>query len=405
MMTYEDAVAFLFTRLPMFQRTGPAAYKNDLTNTVALCSRLGNPERKFKSVHVAGTNGKGSTASGLASIFAEAGYKTGLFTSPHLKDFRERIRINGKMIPEAAVVDFLEKNPGLIDDLSPSFFELTCCMAFAYFAEEQVDIAVLETGMGGRLDSTNVVEPELSVITSIGYDHQQFLGTTLSAIAAEKGGIIKAGVPVVVSENEPEVLAVLSEKAKAVGAPLIAVGPSDGGLDTDLEGDYQKENMRTVVAAVKVLRKDGWKLPDAAVIAGASKVKINSGLRGRWEVISESPRAIADVGHNVEGVAMAVGMLKAETYRRLHIVWGMAADKDADEILVLLPANAIYYWCKPDVPRGKDAGQLREHAEKFNLHGAVYGSVSDAYTAALATAEPGDLVFVGGSVFVVGEVL
>ncbi|MCA1750703.1 MAG: bifunctional folylpolyglutamate synthase/dihydrofolate synthase [Flavobacteriales bacterium] len=404
-MTYEEATAFLFTRLPMFQRTGPAAYKNDLSNTIALCSRLGNPERKFKSVHIAGTNGKGSTASAMASIFAEAGCKTGLFTSPHLKDFRERIRINGEMIPEAAVVDFLKKNPGIIDDLSPSFFELTCCMAFAYFAEEQVDIAVLETGMGGRLDSTNVVVPELSVITSIGYDHQQFLGNTLAAIAAEKGGIIKASVPVVVSENEPEVLAVLSEKAKAVGAPFTAVDPSDEGLDTDLGGDYQKENMRTVAAAVKVLREGGWKLSSAAVIAGASKVKINSGLRGRWEVISESPRAIADVGHNAEGVAMAVGMLKAETYRRLHIVWGMAADKDADEILSLLPADAIYYWCKPDVPRGKDAELLREQAEKFDLHGAVHGSVPDAYAAALATAESDDLVFVGGSVFVVGEIL
>lgn len=405
MMTYEEATAFLFTRLPMFQRTGPAAYKNDLSNTIALCSRLGNPERKFKSVHIAGTNGKGSTASTLASIFTEAGYKTGLFTSPHLKDFRERIRIDGRMIPETAVVNFLEKNPGIIDDLSPSFFELTCCMAFAYFAEEKVDIAVLETGMGGRLDSTNVVMPELSVITSIGYDHQQFLGNTLAAIAAEKGGIIKPGIPVVVSENEPEVLAVLSEKAKAVGAPFTAVDSSDEGLDTDLGGDYQKENMRTVAAAVEVLRGGGWKLSDSAVIAGASKVKVNSGLRGRWEVISELPRTIVDVGHNAEGVFMIARMLAAETYKNLYIVWGMVSDKDAAEIFTLLPTEALYYWCKPDVPRGKDAELLRDEAARFNLFGEAQPSVASAYSAALATAAADDLIFVGGSVFVVGEVL
>ncbi len=405
MMTYGEAVAFLFTRLPMFQRTGAAAYKNDLSNSLELCRRLGNPERKFKSVHVAGTNGKGSVASALAAIFAEAGYKTGLFTSPHLKDFRERIRINGEMIPEAAVVQFLERNPDLIRDLSPSFFELTCCMAFAYFAEEEVDIAVLETGMGGRLDSTNVVVPEVSVITSIGYDHQQFLGTTLAAIAGEKGGIIKPGVPVVVSENEPEALEVLTRKAGEAGSEFIAVTASDEGLQTDLGGSCQEENMRTVAAAVRVLRARGWSIPDRSLIAGAAKVISNTGLRGRWEVISDKPRTIVDVGHNVEGVAMVTGMLAAERYRRLHIVWGMAADKAADEVLALLPKDARYYWCKPDVPRGKDVALLRDEAAAFQLTGDTYPSVAAALAAARTAADEDDLVFAGGSIFVVAEVL
>lgn len=405
MMTYGEAVAFLFSKLPMFQRVGAAAYKSDLSVTIELCKRLGNPERKFKSVHVAGTNGKGSVASTLASIFAEAGYKTGLFTSPHLKDFRERIRINGAMIPEAAVTGFLERNPELIEDLSPSFFELTCAMAFDHFAENHVDIAVLETGMGGRLDSTNVVVPELSVITSIGYDHRQFLGHTLAEIAGEKGGIIKPGRPVVIGENEPEASDVLIRAAEAAGAAFTAVAPTDAGLQTDLGGSFQEENMRTVAAAVKVLRAGGWSIPDRAVTAGAANVKTNTGLRGRWELISDVPRTIADVGHNAEGVAMAAGMLAAESYRLLHMVWGMAADKDADEILALLPKDAVYYWCKPDVPRGKDAELLREEAEKFRLSGKAYPSVAAAYAAARNAADEGDLVFVGGSIFVVGEVV
>jgi dihydrofolate synthase/folylpolyglutamate synthase len=405
MMTYPEALAFLYSQLPMFQRVGAAAYKSDLSNTLALCEGLGHPEKSFKSIHVAGTNGKGSTASALASIFMECGYKTGLFTSPHLVDFRERIRINGALIPEAEVVAFLEKSKALIEQVQPSFFELTCLMAFDHFRKEQVDIAILEVGMGGRLDSTNVVMPELAVITSIGMDHQQFLGDTLEKIAAEKAGIIKQGVPVVLSENEPEVQQVISTMAESKASELITVKAQSPGLKTDLGGIYQGENMRTVHAAIKRMRQLGWRLPHSTVERAALNVMANTGLRGRWEKLSELPKVIADVGHNEEGVALVAQMLEQEEFNELHVVWGMVADKDAAAILKLLPQQAHYYWCKPDIPRGKETGALLQEAEKFGLSGKAYPSVSAAFASAKMAAGPSDLVFVGGSVFVVAEVL
>lgn len=405
MMTYAEALDYLYSQLPMFQRVGAAAYKNDLNNTIALCAALGNPERELKCIHVAGTNGKGSVSSTLASIFMECGYKTALFTSPHLVDFRERIRVNGEMIPEAEVVLFLEKSKHLIAELKPSFFELTCCMAFEHFRQSEVDIAILEVGMGGRLDSTNVVMPELAIITSIGLDHQQFLGDTLEKIAAEKGGIIKPNVPVVIAENEPEVIEVLENIAHSRSAPIVAVRSSDQGLETDLGGIYQLENMRTVRKAVDVMRDMGWQLPLLTVEKAALKVVQNTDLRGRWELLSQKPRIIADVGHNEEGVALVAQMLAAETFEKLHIVWGMVADKDAAKILGLLPRDATYYWCKPDVPRGKDAELLQSEAALKGLNGASFNGVAEALSAAKSAASEADLIFVGGSVFVVAEVL
>jgi dihydrofolate synthase/folylpolyglutamate synthase len=404
-MNYSETVDYLFSQLPMFQRLGAAAYKADLNNTIVLCETLGNPQDKFKSVHVAGTNGKGSVSSTLASIFATAGYKTGLFTSPHLKDYRERIRINGAMIPEQKVVDFVEKYRDQVDSIKPSFFELTCAMAFDYFAAEKVDIAILEVGMGGRLDSTNVVRPEVAVITSIGLDHQQFLGDTLTEIAAEKGGIIKNNIPVVVSENEPEILQTLERIAFERHAPLHFAAAHHLGLKTDLGGIYQEENMHTVAATVELLRSLGWALPEKAVQEGAMNVVKNTGLRGRWEVLSQNPLVIADVGHNSEGVAMAMRMLEDLPEGQRHIVWGMVSDKDATAIFKLLPVDAHYYWCRPDVPRGKDVELLRTEAADFGLVGDAFTSVKSAFEAAQKAAGAKDVVFVGGSVFVVAEVI
>jgi dihydrofolate synthase/folylpolyglutamate synthase len=404
-MTYQEAVAYLFTRLPMFQRVGAAAYKADLSNTIALCEGLGHPERQFKSIHVAGTNGKGSVSSTLASIFAESGYKTGLFTSPHLKDFRERIRINGRLIEPEAVAAFTDNFKRGFSHIKPSFFELTCAMAFRYFADEKVDIAILETGMGGRLDSTNVVVPEVAVITSISMDHQQFLGNTIQKIAAEKAGIIKPGVPVVVGQNPDAVLQVLLSKAAQVGAPAITVGPESPGIPTDLGGIYQLENMRAVRAAVEAMREKGWNLPENKVLAGAGLVIGNTGLRGRWEVLSTRPRTIADVGHNEDAVRMVVQMLQQEKYNHLHVVWGMVADKDATAILRQLPKDATYYWCRPDVPRGRDAHDLANAGATHGLYGSVHASVSAAIEAARRAATENDLILVAGSVFVVAEAL
>lgn len=404
-MDYQETVDYLYSRLPMFQRKGSAAYKADLSNTIALCGLLDTPQKKFKSIHIAGTNGKGSVASALASIFATCGYKTGLFTSPHFKDYRERIRINGEKISEDFVVDFAERNKSATEKLEPSFFELTTAMAFAYFAAEKVDIAILEVGMGGRLDSTNVVSPEISVITNISFDHRQYLGETIAAIAAEKGGIIKENTPVVIGSNAQEAERVLTAMAKTKGAPVHYAQACRDIYLTDLKGSYQKENMRTVAATIAVARERGFTLEENRVREGVLNVTKNTGLRGRWETLSINPRIIADVGHNVAGVEQNIAALRRETYVRLHIVWGMVSDKDATGILSLLPTTATYYWCRPDVPRGKDADQLAGEALKFSLEGKVYPSVAKALAAAKDEAQLNDLIFVGGSVFVVAEVL
>lgn len=404
-MNYQETVDYLFSQLPMFQRVGAAAYKADLSNTIALCELLDNPQKDFKCIHVAGTNGKGSVSSALASIFQACGFRTGLFTSPHLKDYRERIRINGEMIAEDFVVDFVERIRKDAEVLQPSFFETTCAMAFKYFSHEKVDIAILEVGMGGRLDSTNVVTPELSIITSISIDHEQFLGSTLSAIATEKGGIIKSGVPVVIGINESEVVETLTEIAKTNSSPVHLVDSDSTGIQTDLKGDYQVENMKTVAAGIKVMQQNGWELLKDEVESGAQNVRKNIGIKGRWETLSQNPKIIADVGHNLAGVQQVVKLLTSETFNRLHIVWGMVGDKDAVGILSLLPQEASYYWCKPNIPRGKEVDVLLQEGLTHKLMGSPFNSVSEALDAAKSEAQSDDLIFVGGSVFVVGEVI
>lgn len=404
-MNYSECLDYLFQQLPMFQRVGAPAYKADLKNTIDLCLAFGNPETKFKSVHVAGTNGKGSVASALASIFQTCGYKTGLFTSPHLKDFRERIKINGGLISEDAVIDFTQRVKEKNFDFKPSFFEISAVMAFDYFSKEKVDIAIIEVGMGGRLDSTNVILPELSVITSISKDHEQFLGNTLEKIAREKGGIIKPEIPVVVGENELSVVQTLEAIAKERKSPFYDVYAKSPFIATDLPGSYQRENMRTVSKAVDVLKMAGWNLSRECVEEGAMNVIPNTGLRGRWEQIGVMPKIIADVGHNEAGVSQVVSHLRKESFVRLHVVWGMVGDKDAKNILSQLPTSASYYWCKPNIPRGKNEDELAQEALKYSLEGKAYKSVKLALEAAKSEAMLNDLIFVGGSIFTVAEVL
>lgn len=406
-MTYQECLDWLFTQLPMYQRVGGAAYKADLSNTHKLMDLLDHPENKFKSVHVAGTNGKGSTSHMLAAIFQKAGYKTGLYTSPHLKDFRERIRINGEVIPEKDVVSFVENYKSKFESIGLSFFEMTVGMAFQYFADEKVDIAIVEVGMGGRLDSTNVVTPELSIITNISLDHTQFLGNTLAKIAVEKGGIIKPNTPVVIGERHPETDSVFEELAVAKNAPLafaedlIPIRELD---ELDLKGIYQKKNIRTVLAAVQQLEAKGHKLEASLkeALQNASKI---TGLRGRWETLSSSPHVICDTGHNEAGVKLIVEQLAKETFDKLHIVWGMVGDKDITSVLKLLPKEATYYWCKPSIPRGKDALELQTESLAMGLNGEVYDSANTALDACKKAASANDLIFVGGSTFVVADVI
>ncbi len=405
--TYQECLDWLFAQLPMYQRVGGAAYKADLSNTLQLMEILEHPEAKFKSVHVAGTNGKGSVSHMLAAIFQKAGYKTGLYTSPHLKDFRERIRINGEMIPEEKVVAFVDQYKENFTSLGLSFFEMTVGMAFQYFADEKVDIAIVEVGMGGRLDSTNVVTPQLSVITNISLDHTQFLGNTKALIAAEKGGIIKPGIPVVIGERDEESSPVFEKIAKERNAPILFAEdliPWRTVDALDLKGLYQERNIRTVLAAVNVLSSQGHNLHIHLEEALNNTAKL-TGLRGRWEQIGSKPKIICDTGHNEAGVQMVLDQLKRESYRQLHIVWGMVGDKDISTILRMLPKHAIYYFCKPDIPRGKNAEELGREAVRFGLSGKSYSSVTKALDAARSHTLSDDLIFVGGSTFVVGEVI
>lgn len=405
-MTYAETLDWMFGRLPMFQRQGASAYRKDLTNIVKLATHLGHPETQFKSVHVAGTNGKGSTSHMLASVFMESGYRCGLYTSPHLKDFRERIAINGEMIPEAEVVSFIAKHREFFEANDLSFFEMTVGLAFDYFAQRGVDMAIIETGMGGRLDATNIITPELSVITNIGLDHTQFLGNTLSAIASEKAGIIKRGVPVVIGEILPETREVFENAADEKNASITIVPPRDvSKYPSDLRGVYQQQNKRTVLAAVDALRDLGWNLPENAVKSGIAHVVRNTRLQGRWQQLGEKPLIIADTAHNKHGLTAALPQLDDYAYETLHIVLGMVADKDAEDVLPLFPKNAVYYFCKPDIPRGRNAIELAGLAEKSGLHGDCYDSVTLAYRAAIQAASPNDLIFVGGSTFVVAEIL
>lgn len=405
-LTYADTLAYLYARLPMFQRIGAAAYKANLSNTHALMDALGHPEHGLKCVHVAGTNGKGSTSSLIASALQEAGYNVGLHTSPHLKDFRERFRINGTMVSEGEVVRFVEEHRAAFEPIGPSFFEWGVAFALWWFREQRVGITVLETGMGGRLDSTNVVTPEVSVITNIGWDHMQFLGDTLERIAAEKAGIIKPGVPVVVGEAEGAVAEVFRRKALEESAPITFVDHSAPlRVASALQGPHQERNARTALTALEVLRARGLMLSEGAIRHGFAKVAANTGLRGRWEVIGQAPLTIADVAHNADGLRMVNAMLARTTYDRLRIVLGMVSDKDIDALLQLLPKDADYHFCKADIPRGMDAEALRQRAAAQGLEGEVHASVREAVQAARRSAQADDLVLVTGSVFVVAEAL
>lgn len=413
----------------MFHRIGAAAYKGSLDNIVALCAALGSPEKGLRCVHIAGTNGKGSVSSMVASILMEAGYKVGLHTSPHLRSFTERIRINGKEISEQAVAEFVAKHEDLVARIEPSFFELSTAMAFAYFRDEQVDIAVIEVGMGGRLDSTNVILPDVAAVTSISLDHTQFLGDTLAAIAAEKAGILKPGIPLVIGEDHPETRPVFEAKAREMGGPIEFVGERyqairiggdlhsqhfqimlDGktlweDIECDLAGHYQRWNVPTAICIADHLERLGWKISHSAMIEGIGKASLNSGLKGRMSVLRSNPTVVADIAHNEAGIREVLAQLETAVKNRLHIVWGMVADKDVSKALSLLPKDAHYYFVKPNLPRGLALDQLQAAAQGAGLIGKTWPSVAEGYAAALAAAAPQDLIYVGGSTFVVAEVI
>ncbi|MDX1761073.1 MAG: folylpolyglutamate synthase/dihydrofolate synthase family protein [Christiangramia sp.] len=406
MKSYQETVDWMFQQLPMYQRVGKTAFKKDLSNTLKIAEHLEYPETRFKSIHVAGTNGKGSVSHMLASVFQAAGYKTGLYTSPHLKDFRERIRINGRVIPQKNVIAFIEENQTFLGYNHLSFFEMTVGMAFDYFAKEKVDIAVIETGMGGRLDSTNIITPELSVITNIGLDHTAFLGDNLAEIAKEKAGIIKEGVPVVIGERQKQTVPVFENKARQLNSEIhFAEDQSFREYHTDLRGHYQKKNLRTVLCSLKNLREQGWKISEEAIINGLNNIKLHTGLQGRWDVLREKPKVICDTAHNAEGLKLVMKQLKKEKFENLHFVLGVVNDKDLSTVLPLFPKNASFYFARPDVPRGLDAETLKEEASKFGLQGYAYESVHEAFLAAEEDSLDEDLIFIGGSNFTVAEVL
>ena len=407
MLSYGETLDYLYSRLPVFQHIGKAAYKADLNNTIALCKALGNPENSFKCIHIGGTNGKGSVSSMLAAVFAEHGYKTGLYTSPHLKDFRERIRINGQMITEDYVVNFTERVKPLIESIEPSFFEITVAMAFDYFRAEKVDMAIIEVGMGGRLDSTNVIVPELAVITNIGWDHMEFLGDTLPKIAAEKAGIVKPGIPVVIGESRDETKPVFAEKALVSHSPIHFAdhAPENWIATCELKGHYQRKNLATVKKSLDVLESMGYPFEQDKILNAISNVKKLTGLRGRWEIMQTHPLMIADTAHNADGLKETMAQLSDLNAPKIHFVLGVVNDKDLGKILPLLPVDATYYFCKPNIFRGLDAEKLAEQANSQGLKGAVYESVEQAKKTALSNAHSDDVIYVGGSTFVVAEAL
>jgi dihydrofolate synthase/folylpolyglutamate synthase len=390
----------------MYQRIGAGAFKKDLTNIINFSEKLQNPHLYFKSIHVAGTNGKGSTSHMLASVLQESGYKVGLYTSPHLKDFRERIKINGIKIPEEEVVRFISENKAFLDGQQLSFFEMSVGMAFEYFSREKIDVAVIEVGLGGRLDSTNIIKPVLSVITNIGKDHTQMLGNTLEEIAFEKAGIIKPGIPVVIGENQKETREVFVSAAERNNSEIIFAEDSDPEIcSSDLKGDYQVKNIQTVVTALRKLKQIGFNISEENIETGLQEVKKNTDLRGRWDILRQQPKVICDTAHNAEGLGYVLKQVQNESFRKLHIVLGVVNDKDLKQVLPMFPRSADYYFCKPDVPRGMDAGLLRIQAKGFGLSGSVYPSVLNAYKEALSKAAEDDLIFVGGSTFTVAEII
>ncbi len=405
-MTYNDTVNWMFSQLPMYQSKGKSAYKKDLSNTLLLTSHLNNPENKFKSVHVAGTNGKGSTSHMIASILQEAGYKVGLYTSPHLKDYRERIKINGKEISKQYVIGFIKRNMSFFEKHSLSFFEMTVGLAFEYFARKRVDIAVIEVGLGGRLDSTNIITPEVSVITNIGFDHMQFLGNSLEAIAKEKAGIIKENVPIVIGETQKETQQVFQDIAKNKNATIyFADFEINQEIKTDLKGRYQSKNTKTAYRATEELKKKGFNVSETQIKKGFNNVINNTGLLGRWQVLNNCPKVICDTAHNREGLSYVVKQVLDETYIKLHIVLGVVNDKDLNSIIDLLPKNATYYFCRPNIPRGLDEEKLKDFFQKNSRHGKSFSSVKEAYKSAMENSNDDDLIFVGGSTFVVAEII
>ncbi|MEM9141360.1 MAG: folylpolyglutamate synthase/dihydrofolate synthase family protein [Bacteroidota bacterium] len=403
-MTYSETLDWMFAQLPMYQKRGKTAYTGKLDNIKALCTRLGHPEGKFKSIHIAGTNGKGSSSHMLAAILQEAGYKTGLYTSPHLKDFRERIRIDGKKVAEAFVVDFIREHREFFEQNGLSFFEMCVGMAFAYFAQEEVEVAVIEVGLGGRLDSTNVIRPEVSLITNIGMDHMELLGNTLEKIAVEKAGIIKAGVPVVISETQQRTAPIFRRIARNLKSTIVFADQEiENHYPTSLLGEYQQRNIKGVMAVCRELNR--FALTDDHLQNGLLRVVEHTGLLGRWQTVGNSPKTIFDTAHNAEGLALVLKQLMKEKDDELHMVLGFVKEKDLDSLLPLFPKEARYYWAKPDIPRGLEVEILRKSASGLGLEGKGYPSVQEALQAARDRAKDTDLIFVGGSTFTVAEVM
>ena len=436
-MIYAATLEYMYSHLPMFQRIGAAAYKPNLDNTIALLNLLNNPQENFKSIHIAGTNGKGSVSHLIASVFQSAGYKTGLYTSPHLKDFRERIKINGKMIDKQRVCDFIDQHKPDFEKIQPSFFEMTVGMAFQYFSDEKVDIAIVETGMGGRLDSTNVLSPEICVITNIGFDHTAFLGDTLKKIATEKAGIIKENTAVIIGETQDETTKVFVSKAKEMNAGIFfaeqiyqtishqlikckdkdkekiylqVVYNKENQIEpievlSELIGIYQVRNIKTALTAIGMLRYKGFRITQEDTLTGIKNVVKQTGLLGRWQMLSETPLTICDTGHNESGIALVLEQIALTPHEKLHFVLGMVGDKEIKKVLDMLPKDAIYYFCKANIPRGLDQEELMKKANAKGLKGKSYASVKDALAEAQLQAKLNDLVFVGGSTFTVAEVV
>ncbi|MBB1192290.1 bifunctional folylpolyglutamate synthase/dihydrofolate synthase [Flavobacterium sp. SOK18b] len=406
-MNYQDTINWMFNQLPMYQLQGAQAYKKDLSNAHKLAAHLNHPEKQLKCIHVAGTNGKGSTSHMLASVLQEAGYKVGLYTSPHLKDFRERIKINGIEISEKFVEVFITEHQLFFEANDMSFFEMTVGLAFDYFATSKVDIAIIEVGMGGRLDATNIITPLVSVVTNIGLDHTQFLGNTLEAIAFEKAGIIKPNVPVIIGEYTSETKPVFLTKAKEGNSEIyFASDLITESYPSDLIGDYQMHNKKTVIQTIQVLNKQTeFEITPQNMQDGLLHVVKNTGLQGRWQQIHTAPKVICDTAHNKNGLEIVLKQIQKEKFDTLHVVLGVVNDKDLEEILPLFPKNAKYYFCKPNIPRGLDASNLQQKAALFALQGEVYNSVSEAYQIALQNAIETDFIYLGGSTFVVAEIL
>lgn len=405
-MNYQETLDWMFTQLPMYQNIGKTAFKKDLSNSLLFSKHLNSPEHNFKSVHVAGTNGKGSTSHMIASILQASGLKVGLYTSPHLKDFRERIKINGIPISEEAIVGFITKNKPFFQEQYLSFFEMTVGLAFDYFSKSNVDIAIVEVGLGGRLDSTNIITPLVSVITNIGLDHTQMLGNTLTEIAYEKAGIIKEKVPVVIGEYQHEIHHVFYDKAHASNSSLFLAGKNiQTAYECDLKGNYQKKNVKTAVQTVQILQDFGFAISEKHIENGLRNVVKHTELLGRWQILGQQPLVICDTAHNKEGLSQVLSQIEEQDYQEMHIVLGVVTDKDLDQILSMFPKKATYYFCRPNIPRGLNSEELQKTAKSYGLLGLNYNAVIDALNAAKNNAEHADFIFIGGSTFVVAEVV